>query len=95
MFRTADEKRIRVQLKDCALMTLLQCSFFSQSQLGFCLQIAAFFPAISILTIFFDKSQVKSVEGMNILIKLIQIKYLNDYTNSADQSSIELNSNVI
>ena len=42
-------KTICVQLKNCALITLSYRSFSSQSQLVFFLQIAATFPALSIL----------------------------------------------
>ena len=56
-------------------MTLSHRSFSSQSRLGFLLQIAAHFPALSILTILLDKCQTKSFEDMNILIKAMFLKY--------------------
>ena len=52
-------------------MTLSHWSFSSQSRLGFFLEIAAHFPALSILTILLDKCQTKSFEDANILIKAI------------------------
>ena len=65
-------KRIRVQFKDCALMTLSHWSFSSQSRLGFFLLLAAPFLALSILTILLYKCQTKSCfEDMNILITAI------------------------
>ena len=66
------KKRICVQLKDLALMTLSHWSFFSQSRLVFFLQIAASFPVLSILTIF-DMCQTKCFENINILIKTVTI----------------------
>ena len=57
--------------KVCALMMLSYWLFYSQSLLGFFLCIAAPFPALSILTIFFDKCQTKSFEDMNISIQAI------------------------
>ena len=71
--RPLPTKRIRVQLKNYALMTLFHWSFSSQSRLGFFLEISTLFSALFILTNPLDKCETKIFEDMNILIILFYL----------------------
>ena len=73
-FHPLPTKRICVQLRYCVLMMLSQWSFSSQSRLDFFLQIAAVFPALSVLMISLDKHQTKTFEDLNISIIVLYLE---------------------